>query len=48
MPIYQNLSTVELHPPVPVLELPRFGGVFRAWVSNLCLMQLFISYTPFL
>ncbi len=26
------------------MELPRFGGVFRAWVSNLCLMQLFISY----
>ena len=26
------------------LELPRFSGVFRAWVSSLCLMQLFVSY----
>ena len=26
------------------MELPRFDGVFRAWVSSLCLMQLFVSY----
>ena len=29
---------------IKVLELPRFGGEFRACVSSLFLMQFFISY----
>ncbi len=41
---------VKIYPPNVLsgvdgeLELPRFGGVFRAWASSPCLMLFFICH----